>query len=94
MHFECGDELIRSFHAAKSLSGPATAPDKALSLGDRGPEVAALQRALNAKAAAGLDADGDFGRATMAAVMAFQSAQGLAVDGVAGPKTLAALGLP
>ena len=36
-------------------------------------------------------ADGDFGDATEAAVRAFQRNQGLSVDGIAGPKTIAAL---
>lgn len=38
--------------------------------------------------------DGIFGSKTFNAVKWFQSKNGLAVDGVAGPKTLAALGLP
>lgn len=60
--------------------------------GDRGPEVIRLQTALNKKGAH-LLVDGDFGRNTQAAVMAFQRDLGLIADGVVGPKTLAALGL-
>jgi hypothetical protein len=58
--------------------------------GDRGQCVLALQRALNARGAA-LFLDGDYGEATERAVRDFQSRVGLVNDGVAGPKTQAAL---
>lgn len=61
-----------------------------LKQGDQGDKVKALQRLLNGKGA-GLTVDGDFGPATARAVKAFQSANGLGVDGVVGPKTGAAL---
>src|SRR5579883_2597481 len=64
-----------------------------LKQGSRGPDVAALERAL---AAAGFDpgsTDGEFGPAVEAAVRAFQTNRGLEPDGVAGPATLFALGL-
>ena len=48
----------------------------------------ALQRAL------GVAADGDYGPITRAAVRQFQATHGLLVDGIAGPQTLGALGLP
>ena len=67
--------------------------ERLLSLGDRGAEVVELQRALLVRGAATIAADGDFGRGTLAAVMAFQAANGLAVDGVAGPRTMAMLGI-
>lgn len=93
MHFECGDALIRHWAETGLLGGAARAPAaNLLSLGDRGPEVLALQRALNA-AGALLLPDGIFGRDTQAAVLAFQAERDLTVDGVAGPAVLAALGL-
>ena len=57
-----------------------------LKLGSRGPEVAAMQRAL------GISADGIFGHQTKRAVTAFQAAHGLEVDGIVGPITRGALG--
>jgi hypothetical protein len=50
----------------------------------------ALQRALNTDGAQ-LVADGKFGPATEAAVIAFQRANGLVADGIVGPLTWAAL---
>lgn len=58
--------------------------------GSKGQTVLQLQRALNANGAK-LFADGDFGDETEKAVRAYQLKVGLVVDGVAGPKTLAAL---
>jgi len=63
-----------------------------LSIGSRGGAVTSLQQKL---AAAGFNpggVDGDFGPATQAAVIRFQSAHGLSVDGVVGPQTWRALG--
>lgn len=78
--------------AAHARHGGAAPPPAApaLRLGAEGPEVAALQRRL---AALGhpLVADGDFGPATLHALRRFQTAQGLAPDGIAGAATLARL---
>ena len=60
--------------------------------GKRGPDVLELQTKLNQ---AGLEPalvlDGIFGALTAKAVVAFQQANGLGVDGIAGPNTWAAL---
>jgi hypothetical protein len=66
--------------------------DKANGLrrGDRGEDVADLQRMLTA-AGHPLAPDGRFGPATARRVEDFQAEKGLVVDGVAGPRTLAAL---
>lgn len=53
--------------------------------------VAWLQTSLNTLQHAGLRVDGSYGRFTRMAVRAFQAAHGLAVDGLAGPLTLAAV---
>jgi hypothetical protein len=96
MHFEASDGLIRDW-AAEGLfgAGGGAKPPSAqmLSLGDRGPQVEDLQRALNA-AGAGLLVDGIFGRDTQAAILAFQGKRGLTVDGIANRETLAALNIP
>ena len=65
--------------------------DPILRRGSKGPDVVRLQQQL---AASGFDpggADGSFGAKTEAAVRAFQTARGLSVDGIVGPKTWAAL---
>lgn len=59
--------------------------DRALRLGDRGADVAWVQRVL------GINNDGIFGPATEAAVKAFQSSKGLTADGIVGTQTWAAL---
>lgn len=64
-----------------------------LRVGSKGSEVTALQEFLIAN---GYDlpkfgADGDFGSETLAAVKAFQTDQGLTVDGIVGPNTQGAI---
>lgn len=94
MHFEIGDKKIREWHASGMFGNTpvGNAPSPALSLGDRGSEVVELQKKLNTFGES-LDIDGEFGRNTLAAVMAFQSSQGLVPDGIVGEKTQQALGL-
>jgi putative chitinase len=62
-------------------------------LGSRGPEVARLQQALRAHGFNPGTDGGVFDEGTEAAVLAFQRSEGLLADGVAGPRTAAALGL-
>lgn len=62
-----------------------------LAEGDTGTAVRNLQQALKNKGYYSGSVDGSFGSATTAAVIAFQSAQGLRVDGKAGPATQRAL---
>lgn len=65
----------------------------ALRSGAQGPEVRSLQQALKDRGFSPGAVDGDFGAGTEQAVLAFQRSQGLLADGVAGPRTQAALGL-
>jgi peptidoglycan L-alanyl-D-glutamate endopeptidase CwlK len=61
--------------------------------GFSGDEVKLLQSRLAELGFSPGSIDGDFGPATEAAVRGFQSSQMLLADGIAGPRTLAALGL-
>lgn len=87
--------LATSAIASSSLSAQDLSP-AALSLpvqqpllryGMRGPSVKAVQRALLVTPRSGY-----FGPRTLRAVRTFQARQGLAADGVVGPRTWAALG--
>ncbi len=96
MHFEISLQKLRGWRASGELLGGAPVPteqnDDVINYGDRGAVVKALQDALNARGER-LDADGIFGAATRAAVVAFQARNGLDPDGVVGPLTRAALGI-
>ena len=61
--------------------------------GDTGSRVTALQEALIAAGFLQDSADGEYGPATIEAVMNFQFSQGIPVDGIAGPNTHALLGI-
>ena len=76
---------------ASNFSHRLSVHSPAMSLHSRGSHVQALQERLNH---AGFNAgavDGDFGWGTRRAVMNFQRANGLEVDGVAGPSTIGKL---
>jgi hypothetical protein len=72
-------------HSGGSVAGSDTAGSAAVKTA--GTTVKALQRAV------GVPADGVYGPQTRRAVRRFQRAHDLAVDGIAGEATLAALGL-
>ena len=67
-------------------------PEGTMRRGDRGDAVKRLQEGLICWGALSGRADGDFGRATEAAVAKVQQAEGLTADGVAWPQTQARLG--
>jgi len=64
-----------------------------LRLNSSGPDVKALQQALQTAGFNPGSIDGSFGAGTEAAVLAFQRSKGIAADGVVGPNTATALGL-
>ena len=84
-------KLARAYRRYAGADGAST-PSTLLRRGARGEAVHSLQTALTARGYP-LAADGIFGPATERAVKAFQTRNRLGVDGIAGPVTLAALGL-
>lgn len=60
--------------------------------GSTGPEVAELQTELKTRGFSPGAIDGRFGPGTEAAILAFQSSEGLLADGIAGGRTLESLG--
>lgn len=66
-------------------------PLRTLRKGNRGDDVADLQRLLNADPRYPTKVDGIFGADTEASVRAFQADHGLNADGIVGPKTWEAL---
>jgi peptidoglycan hydrolase-like protein with peptidoglycan-binding domain len=78
--------------APKSASAaPTKPPHVGLAVGDKGPQVTALQKRLVQLGFWLSAADGSYGDTTQQAVLAFQKAAGLERDGVAGPQTMKAL---
>lgn len=83
--------------ASYSVNPPATVAPPAPStsafpqMGSVGPEVTKLQQALTAAGFSTQGIDGNFGAHTQAALLAFQQAAHIAVDGIAGPQTWSAL---
>jgi D-alanyl-D-alanine dipeptidase len=92
MHFEASEQLMRKW-AAEGKLGDVRVPadDDTLDIGDRSAKVAELQRLLAKALHQQIEADGIFGPATRAAVVAFQAQTGLTPDGVVRPATFAKL---
>ncbi|MCD8006174.1 MAG: spore cortex-lytic enzyme [Oscillospiraceae bacterium] len=91
--------LTLTVTATSSIGGGLTAglrtgSSQALSkLGSEGSEVTAIQEALQERGLFSGEVTGYYGTKTQTAVRRFQQQKGLTVDGIAGPETLAALGI-
>ena len=88
--------LILLLIAASLLAvgaGKVAAAGELLRYGSRGESVRQVQSRLNKLGYWCGTADGIFGVNTQSAVRRFQSAKGLSVDGIVGPKTYSALGI-
>lgn len=89
---KAGYNTQKLLYSADAVRGNAVITTSVtLRYGSEGPEVTNLQNRLIALGYLTGAADGKFGRDTRAALIAFQKANGLVRDGVAGAKTLAAL---
>lgn len=78
--------LLAAVFVLPAAPAAALASWPTLNNGDRGPNVTSLQYLLRHRGYS-LTIDGSFGPATESVVRSFQSANGLAVDGVVGPNT-------
>ena len=82
------DEKLAAAYRFHLAGGERTnSPHPVLKMGDTGEDVKALQSKLK------ITADGDFGPATKAAVVAFQRKHGLYADGIVGKNTWLKLGI-
>lgn len=86
-----GPQTIAAIYTALTSAKALVVPSTVLRQGDRGEDVAVLQDLLTAAEQAPGASDGIFGTKTHQAVIAFQSSASLAVDGIVGPQTWAAL---
>jgi GH25 family lysozyme M1 (1,4-beta-N-acetylmuramidase) len=85
------DLLYRMPACPAEKSGAAAEANAPLCFGSTGPRVKLLQKQLEKLGFSVGSTDGIFGKKTRAAVKAFQRKASLAADGIAGPKTCAAL---
>lgn len=84
---------VRPKYADAQSGSTSSSAGSALTKGSSGSAVTKLQKRLIELGynCGSCGADGDFGASTLAAVKAFQKANGLTVDGIAGAKTQSAL---
>ena len=81
------DTKLAAAYAFYNAGGPhVDSPNPVLRMGDKGEAVTKLQTLLK------INADGDFGPGTKAAVVKFQKSKGMYPDGIVGKNSWAALG--
>jgi putative chitinase len=80
-----GGESIPAAATPAATKTSSTSTVRTLRKGDKGDDVARMQKAL------GITADGDFGFGTQTALKKWQKLNGLVADGIAGPATLGKL---
>ncbi len=88
--------LLLNFFIISAASGTYSQPESTQTLskvGSRGEEVRQIQTRLSELGYLKDKVDGIYGEKTRAAVIRFQKDYGLTADGIAGPKTLSALGI-
>jgi len=83
--------VLTFFLIATPVAMAAQLGDRILTKGNIGDDVAELQQLLNARGFWAGYADGVFGDMTLDALIRFQIAKGISVDGIVGPETLRAL---
>ncbi len=82
---------LKEVDYSETAAEPVVIPRKTIQRGSKGALVRELQERLNTLGYDSGAADGIFGTNTREAVLAFQRAQGIGVDGIVGPVTWAAL---
>lgn len=92
LHFEASAAMVRDWADRGVIRGCEAAFDPPLGVGDRGPDVSALQRGLNGlRDPQDVDVDGIFGTSTQSAVIDAEVRLGLPVTGRSSPALLDAL---
>ncbi len=86
--------MVASVSASRTTAPTSRSSTPTLREGSRGPAVRELQSKLQAAGFNPGGVDGVFGPKTRAAVVAFQRAQGISVDGIVGPQTWGRLTRP
>ncbi|GHU75944.1 hypothetical protein AGMMS49992_20790 [Clostridia bacterium] len=88
-----GAATLSALNSSKAVAAASATGSAAVTLksGDKGSEVTKMQQRLKSLGFITFNADGTFGSGTKTGVVAFQKANNLTADGIAGPGTLTLL---